>query len=379
MTSLYEVFVYDDDLVSYGILQGFEYLEFSQRVSSPWNHNIRFKTNNSSALASFFRGADGMIDWPIFIYRTDPVSDLRHLVYEGLNRTVVDQLDLEGNSIFNLYGVGFTELLQRRIILPPVGEEHLTFTGKAETVIKDFVDSQCVNPYDPTRVIPGLSIEVDTQQGSDVVYSGRYTILNTAVTRCAVDGGLDFGIVGGNPDTVLPVGEFELQVRPLWGIDRSISNTDGNEATILDNTLGTMSIPIYSVNSSGEKNFVYVGGQGQGVNRDIVPVSDATAIATSPWNRREDFSDARMEETVVGLTLHGQNLLYNNKTTRNLTFNVTQSKSCRWGTEWNLGDIVTSKYFTIQYDQKIVQITARISALGNTPTEFISVEFEQQT
>ncbi len=379
MTSLYEIFVYDDNLVNYGLLQGFEYLEFSQRVSSPWNHNIRFKTNNASALASFFRGADGMIDWPIFIYRTDPVTDLRHLVYEGLNRTIVDQLDLEGNSIFNLYGVGFTELLQRRIILPPVGEEHLTFTGKAETVIKDFVDSQCINPYDPTRVIPGLSIEVDSQQGSDVAYSGRYTILNTAVTRCAVDGGLDFGIVGGNPDTVLPIGEFELQVRPLWGIDRSISNTDGNEATILDNTLGTMSIPIYSVNSSGEKNYVYVGGQGQGVNRDIAEVSDATAIASSPWNRREDFSDARMEATAAGLALHGQNLLYNNKTTRNLTFNIVQSLSCRWGTEWNLGDIITSKYFTIQYDQKITQITARISALGNTPTEFISVEFEQLT
>jgi hypothetical protein len=139
-----------------------------------------------------------------------------------------------------------------------------------------------------------------------------------------------------------------------------------------------MSIPIYSINSSGEKNVTYVGGQGQGINREILEVEYASGLAASPWNRREDFSDARIESTTEALTVHGQDLLYNNRIMRTLSFNVIQTVGCRWGTNWNLGDIITSRYQAIEIDQKISEITVRFSSTGNKVTEFIAVEFEQQ-
>lgn len=378
MTSLYEIRLYDTDLVNRGLLQGFEYLEFTQRVNAPWNHNIRFKASNASSISTFLRGQDGLVDWIIFVLRTDPVTGLQHIVYEGFNRTVVDQLDSKNNAIFNLYGVGFTELLKRRITIPLAGEEHLTYTGQAETVMKNFVASQAITPIDPNRVIPGLYNEVDSLTGSEVTYSARYTILDTVVNRCAVDGGVDYGIVGGNPLNDIDIGMFEFQVRPIWGLDKTRNNTDGNDAVILDNFVGNMDIPIYSVNSSGEKNVCYVGGQGQGIDREIEKVEYASGLAMSPWNRREDFSDARLESTTAALVTHGQNLVYDNRISRTLTFNVNQTQGCRWGTHWNLGDIITSRYFNNEIDQKIIGITARISALGNIPTEFITAEFEQQ-
>ena len=377
MSGYYEITFFDENLVPQGLFQGWEYIEFTQRVNAPWNHNIRLKTSNDDAMTTFLRNADGMVDWIFLVHRVDPVAGIEHLVYEGFNRTIVDQFDSKGNIIFNLYGVGFTELLQRRIVLPPTGLETLAIAGYAETVMKEFVRSQCINPADPTRKIPNLSNEVDSSSGNTVSYSARYTILNTVVDKCAVDGEVDYGVVGGNPFTGGTVGNFEFQVRPTWGLDRRVGNIYGNAPTIFDASLNNMSVPIYSVNSSGEKNYVYVGGQGQGINREIRQGSNVAGIAKSPWNRREDFADARLESTTAALDLYAADLLEANKISRSLTFNVIQTLGMRWGVNWNLGDIITSRYYEVQADQKITEVTVRIGSGSSGMTEFIAAEFTQ--
>jgi hypothetical protein len=316
-----------------------------------------------------------MVDWIFLVRRIDPVANISHLVYEGFNRTVVDQFDSHGNIIFNLYGVGFTELLQRRIVVPPTGSETLVYSGYAETAMKDFVNSQCINPADLARRVPGLTNEVNSSTGNPVTYSARYTVLGTVINKCAVDGEVDYGIVGGDPAVGGTVGDLEFQVRPTWGTDKRVGNTFGNIPTIFDASYNNMAIPIYSVNSSGEKNYVYVGGQGQGVDRIIRQNSNVDGLAKSPWNRREDFADARLENTTSALDLYASDLLNTYKIKRSLTFNVIQTIGTRWGVNWNLGDIITSRYYEVQTDQKIVEITARISPNQNTET--ISAEFEQ--
>lgn len=377
MTAIYEVLLYDEDLEPQGELQGWEYLEFTQRINSPWNHAITIKASNSDSIATYLRNADGMVDWHVLVYRTDPVAEIKHLAYQGFNRTIVDQLDSHGNVIFNLYGAGFTELLTRRIVIPQPNQESLVITDFAESAMKQFVLSQAINPVDSDRIIVGLSNEVDSATGSTVTYSARYTVLSTVINKCAIDGNVDYGIVGGDPAEDEEIGTFEFQVRPLWGLDRTRDNTDGNNPTIFDITLGNMAIPIYSVNSSGEKNSVYVGGQGQGVNRTIYHTTNPDGLAKSPWNRREDFADARLESTQAGLITTAQEILYNYRIQRALTFNVIQTQGYRWIQNWDLGDLITAEYYGISQTQQITQINARISGRGGGQTETISVEFAE--
>ncbi len=379
MADSYEIFLYDTTATPRLILQGWEYLEFTQRVNSPWNHNIRLRASYKDDIAQFLRNefAPG-VDWIVLVYRTDPITKNKELVYEGFNRTLVDQLDNSGDVIFNFYGVGFTELLTRRITIPATGNEVSYKTGAAETVIKNFVDEQSISSVDINRIIPGLSLEPDAGTGDPVSYSARYTILHTVVSRCAEDGGVDFGIVGGNPLIGGTVGTFEFQVRALWGLNRATWNFDGNNPAIFDISFGNMSIPIYSINSSEEKNVAYVGGQGQGINRLIIERQNAEGVTESPWNRREDFADARLEDTENALAVYASALLTAKKISKTITFNINQTEGTRWLTNWNLGDYVTVRYFDVEATQKINQITVRVSASGqgSGQVEFVSAEFE---
>lgn len=376
MADSYEIFLYDTTATPRMILQGWEYLEFTQRVSSAWNHNIRLRTTYKTEIAQLLR-SESLVDWIVLVYRTDPLTKDKELVYEGFNRTLVDQLDSSGDIIFNFYGVGFTELLDRRITIPPAGLDTSSKSGPAETVIKEFVDEQCVNPVDPDRTIPGLTIEPDGGVGKPVTYSARYTILQTVCSRCSQDGDIDYGIVGGNPLVGGTVGTFEFQVRSIWGDNRANWNFSGNAPTIFDAQSGNMSIPIFSTNSSEEKNVVFVGGQGQGANRLIVERENSQGLELSPWNRREDFADARLENTEEALTVFARSLLLNKQVAYKLTFNINQTEGTRWLKDWGLGDYVTVHYFDIEITQKITQVTVRVSSggQGSGQVEFVSAEF----
>lgn len=369
--STYDIRIFDHDGNFVWLLNEYEYLEFSQRINDSWNHNIRINKGYNDPDLVMLRSFER--DYIIQIRRTDPVLGTTELVYEGFHRTTVDQVKMDGSVIITMYGTGYTNLLKRRVIVPPAGQENSIKSGVAETIIKEFVDEQCVSAVDPARIIPGLSIETDASRGGAADYSARYTNLFTAVSRCAEQGLVDFGVVGGANR-----GEFELQVRDLWGSDRRVGNTAGNVPTKFDVTLNNMLIPILSRRGTDEVNFVFVGGQGEGINRTIQEEQNATAMAVSPWNRSEAFVDARNESAVAGLTTRGQAYLQENRARIELTFNIQQTLGTRWLRDWELGDLVTAVYGGYTFEKKIVEVSVVVSAgtTGQAQIEVISLEME---
>lgn len=364
-----DIYFYDHDGNHVLILQDYTYFEYTQRLNDSWNYVLRMEMGEQDDRLSFFR--ETLVrDFILEVYRTDPINGERTLVWEGFHRTLVDQVKANGTIVLTLYGVGYTELLKRRIILPPAGSETSDKSGPAETVIKEYVDESCVNPTDATRTVPGLSIYPDGAHGDTAAYSARYTILYTAVKRVSEQGGLDFTIT-----RVGDVGTFELQVENI-GTDRSVDNTDGNDPIIFDVRAGNMLIPIFSLNGGDEINFVYIGGQGEGVERTIQTMSDATAIAASPWNRREDFVDARNEATQDGLLTRGQSVLNERGFARTITFNIEQTPAVRWPRDWGLGDTVTPRYFNQEFSKRIIEITVTVTGgrTGQAKIEEISPE-----
>jgi hypothetical protein len=374
MADLYEIFAYDPTGTAEMVLQGWDYLEFTQRINAPWNHNLRFsiaaKDFANQEYVSFLRDTIDK-DWILRIRRTDPLTKLRSTVYEGFNRTIVDQAKGNGSIIMNLYGSGYTELLTRRIVLPPTGLESSDKTGKAETVIKAYVDEHAVSPTDAARVIPGLSIEADAAAGNTVSYSARFTNLLSVIKKLSSDGEVDFGIIGGPT-----VGTYILRVQPSWGVDRTPGNPTGVDPVIFDLEAGNMDIPIYSRNSSDERNFLYIGGAGEGVNRVILTFS-TPAVSDTPLNRREAFQDARNEKTTAGLQVNAINYLDTYKAKETLTFNMIQTPSVRWLKHWNLGDLVRAKYYNRNFTQHILSVTVRVgTGAGQGQNEYISPEME---
>lgn len=374
MADLYEVYAHDPYGDKKIVLQGWEYFEFTQRLNSPWNHNIRYgisyEDKEGQQLVNFLRNTID-VDWHIRAFRTDPVTHQRILVYEGLNRTIVDQVKANGTILVNLYGVGYTELLSRRVVVPLSGYESSDKEGNAETIIKEYVDEQCINPVDVDRIIPGLSAEVDTFTGRSTSYSAQYTNLLSVVSKLAIDGEVDFGIVGG-----ATVGTFALRVVPSWGLDVSVNNLNSFNPVQFDVAAGNMDIPIYSRNRSDERNVVYVGGRGEGLNRRFITRTNIR-VNDSPLNRREGFLDLRNARTDGDLTTAGLDYLDKYEARETLTFNIIQTDSLRWLTHWNLGDIVTAKYFDRTFDQKINAVTVRVgTGSGQGQREYIEPEMD---
>lgn len=374
MADIYEVFAHDPTGEKQIVLQGWEYLEFTQRLNSPWNHNIRYgisyEDKEGQLLVQFLRHTID-VDWIIRVFRTDPFNNVRTLVYEGLNRTIVDQVKANGSILVNLYGVGFTELLSRRVVVPATGYETSDKEGNAESVLKAYVDEQVVNPEDPDRIIPGFSIESDLSFGRYTTYSALYTNLLSVVSKIATDGEVDFGVVGGSTP-----GTFVLRVLPIWGQDKSTNNLNNFDPVQFDVEAGNMDIPIYSRNRSDERNVVYAGGRGEGLNRLFLTKQNVT-VYESPLNRREGFLDLRNARSESDLSTAALEYLATYEAVQKLTFNVIQTESVRWIEHWNLGDIVTAKYFGLLFDQRIKAITVRVgTGSGQGQREFIEPEME---
>lgn len=374
MADLYEVYAHDPTGQKKIVLQGWEYFEFTQRINSAWNHNMRYgisyEDKEGQVLAEFLRETVD-VDWIIRAFRTDPVTDERVLVYEGLNRTIVDQVKADGTILVNLYGVGYTELLSRRVVVPPTGYESSDKIGNAETLIKAYVNDQAVNPADADRIIPGLSIEPDGSFGRLTSYSALYTNLLSVVSKIATDGEIEFGVVGG----VTP-GTFALRVLPAWGLDKSTNNLNGVNPVQFDVAAGNMDIPIFSRNRSDERNVVYAGGRGEGINRRFLETHNIN-LNDSPLNRREGFLDLRNARSDSDLSTASMDYLDKYEAQQKLTFNIIQTESVRWLEHWSLGDIVTSKYFNRTFDQRIKSVTVRIgTGSGQGQREFIEPELE---
>lgn len=375
MADLYELFLYDAFGERQAALQGWEFFEFTQRLSAPWNHNLRYELPSEDKegedFVDFLRHDIGP-DFILRAVRTDAFSGEKSLVYEGLNRTVVDQARSDGSIILNLYGVGLTELLSRRIVIPPSGYESSDKSGRAETVIRAYVNEQCITPTDSSRIIPGLSLETDSLAGKTVTRSVRYTNLYTVVKGLAEDGRIDFGIVGGLDQ---PVGQFTLHIDWLWGQDKTAGNQVGNNPVIFDSRASHMTIPILSRNRSEEVNIAYIGGPGEGLNRVVLELSRA-GDQDSPLNRREAFIDARREPSLSGLRALADLYLFEREAVDHLTFNIRQVEDVRWLEHWELGDVVTGRYFGEDFTVKISEVSVRLS--GGTSTsavhEFVSAE-----
>lgn len=365
--NLYNVIVYDHEGVVYAIPPKITRIQFYQRLSSPWNHQITTEMSADDPDAEVYRNLKD--DYFVHIYRTDRYTGLTERVYEGLHVTLVDQQKANGDLIFNMYGSGYTILLNRRVVVPPAGLDNLEYTGAGETIMKQFVASQMITPEDSTRKMKNFTVEFDSGMGETITYNARYTNLMTVLENIAKQSEIDFGVVSG--DTL---NSFVFKTRSLWGTDRRVG---ADNEVVFSTQLGNMDIPIFSKNSSEEKNYLFVGGENHGAARSIVEMGDDIAINKSPWARKEHFIDGRQQTDESGLRSLGATELFEKRSIETLSFQVLQTPYSRWLTHWRLGDLVTARYFGFDIDKQITELNIIVTSDPSAiQPETVDVELE---
>lgn len=106
----------------------------------------------------------------IIIYNNDPNLSgvIEHREVQGNFKS--DSLPVKGCSL--------SGLLHRRVISPDASSLYMAFSGKQETIMKNFVDKNCINPTNKDRVIDNLVIAQDLGRGKDDNWRSAYDALD---------------------------------------------------------------------------------------------------------------------------------------------------------------------------------------------------------
>jgi hypothetical protein len=142
------------------------------------------------------------------------------------------------------------------------------------------------------------------------------------------------------------------------GTDRT--RASGNPL-ILSPEIGNVSEGDYVEDYETEENFIYAGGQGEGILREIATAQDNTRIGASPFGRREGFIDSRQGATGASLTAEAESELNAQRPRRQFTCKLVDTEQIRYGRDWNWGDRVVVQFENMEFDCEIKQLDVQIA------------------
>ncbi len=292
---------------------------------------------------SFFQSKEFHLVAPI---KYSSILKKDNYIYLNKNKAMIieEVEENEAKKQITVKGRDIKSILERRIIIPPNGEAYDKFKGDVESVIKHYIDVCCVNPVDVNRKIPNLIIAPNKNRGSILSWESRYKNLMNETESMSKTGEIGWFIYL-DPKTKKLI--FDVEV----GINRAATQSI-NSRVIFSSEFNNIANAIHTSNSVNYKNIAYVGGQGEGVEREIKEIKKSEAIGL---DRREVFIDARdisddgnLEDRGLAKLSQFDNVINTESTIIN--------KNLLYERDWNLGDIVTVKSKETNEDLRITEV-----------------------
>ncbi|SDO76756.1 Gp37-like protein [Clostridium gasigenes] len=279
---------------------------------------------------NFFQAKEFQLVAPIKY--TYLLSEGNYIYLSKYKSMIIEEIEInEEKGQIIAKGRDIKSILERRVTVPPIGLSYDEFKGSAEEVIKHYIQVNCITPVDKNRKISNLVIAPNKNRGRNVKWQSRYKNLISEIEGISKNAGLGWFVYLDQKEKKFI---FDVEV----GINRTESQ-DVNSRIIFSSNFDNVSKAIHKSSSLLYKNIGYVGGRGEGVEREIIEVRKKDA---SELDRREIFIDARdiaesdkLEDR--GLTkLSELDYVFNTESTV-LNNNLVYEK------DWNLGDLVTIK------------------------------------
>lgn len=254
--------------------------------------------------------------------------------------------DGKGSEIVTASGYELKFILGWRLVLPPSGSEYYIDTDAAETVMKTMVSlNGGPTTADADRKFSMLNIDTDAGAGDTYLEKVRWTssVLNELQT-CSTSTGTGFYIY-------LDLTSKKFVFATAQGLDRSASQST-NPRAIFSRDYDTLQKAEINDNDVNYVNYAFVGGQGEGVNRTIREVYIETTEPTD-LARREMFVDARDLAANADLDTRGGQKLEEYSTIVTLDGSPLVYSPLVYGTDYDLGDIVSIEAYGVSRDVRI--------------------------
>ncbi|WP_129692312.1 siphovirus ReqiPepy6 Gp37-like family protein [Gottfriedia acidiceleris] len=312
---MYELYVRDQYFNRVAVIQDFQSFEAIIRFNAPGTWVLELPTNCEAA-KELVKKKSGIV-----VYKDG--KPLLSGPVTGRNRKWSG-----GQDKLTVNGFDDMILLQRNLALPRNNIFPFTYrdydvrTGKAETVMKAFLNANIgANASSERRV--EITTQADTGLGFSVTGRARYhTLLELFTSLALVGGDLGFRIVQKN-------NALEFQV---------YKPTDKSKIAVFSPLQGNLLEFEYSTEDP-EANYAIVGGGGEGKDRIILEKADSESI--SNYGRIETFLDRRDTSDTVELTQSLDEELSSKSEKMSLSITPIDTEMLAFGADYNVGDIVS--------------------------------------
>lgn len=233
----------------------------------------------------------------------------------------------EGDT-FVVDALGGAVYAEWRLAVPATGSEFVSYTDHADDVAKDFVYNHLGAGAAAARQFSDLTIAADANAAASITEEARYETILSILQKLSDQNGFDWRFVPSTSGFTFTTALGQL------GEDRTEGNGVNAEAILsLDRrNVKTMS---YDLDTMPHRNYVYVAGEGEGVDRLIQERSTAGDITA--YKRREMLYDYRAS-LAASLQNAGDAKLAELAVDGYLS---AQPLSSTWPSLWDLGDLIT--------------------------------------
>ena len=372
MTTKYELWLTDDRGNRLDLLDEVESFSWTRVINDIGRCRIVLKGGFDRSLLA----RDNRIE----VWRAPaPASDLRLENIFLIRRPIIatSSVGLQRQTIF---AMSPTELLSRRIVAFATGSSESSKTDLVDDMMKEIVDenlgsSAGVDDFGASRSFDAsfFTIQADAGTGPSITKSFAWRnvlVVLQDLSDAAREAGTEvyFAVVPTSVTT------FEFQTfidQP--GQDRRLPA--GSGPILFSLGQGNIEVPVLEDDFEDEVNYVYGGGQGEAVARDIQEVRDLDRINASIWNRRESFRDSRHEATSAGVTDEAEIRLIEGRPKRRFSANLLSVEGARYGLDWDFGDRITVEYLKEQFNALIKVVSVSVDSNGlETVTGRLEVE-----
>lgn len=258
-----------------------------------------------------------------------------------------------------------------RVVVPPFVyktkpqpiDSYDRIKGNAETVIKHYVDSQCVNPSDSKRKIPNLVCAANQNRGERICWQAKFTKLDEELEKLCKISKFGYDITFDEKNA-----KFTFDI--FAGTDRTVSQTE-NAPVVFCREYKTISESEYTEDWLSASNLVYVGANGDDEEQYIH--AEPSEELEKHFMRLESYTNISSDD-VEEVEDGGIAYLEENKPTE--TVSGTANQRYKYKTDWNLGDMITSKITAlgdiVSVDEQIIGVREEYSHCNTLITPIFS-------
>lgn len=126
---------------------------------------------------------------------------------------------------------------------------------------------------------------------------------------------------------------------------------------------GTLGDVRVTYDYASEVTVVYAGGGGEGANRTIVEATDPMRTTLTPFNRIEQFRDAR-RETPAGIANEANLAMWEGQPRVHFAANIIDTDAVRYGLHYRHGDVVTAQWSNVTFNCRVDPVHVTVSEAG---------------